>query len=384
MYKKAGVSFGQLSYGYDRGGLRTELSGTFARTGLPGVLATGTYDDSNRLTARGATTYSYDDVGNMISNGTQTFAWNPRGQLTQITGGPVTASFVYDATGRRRQATFNATTTSFLNDGPNVAQDLQGGAAVVTYTNGLRVDSNVARTDSTGTQARVPDALGSTVALTDASGNVATDYTHDPYGNPSTLGAATSNRIGYAGREIDPTGLSYNRNRYYSSALARFASEDPIGMNGGQINRWAYVGNDPFGFRDPYGLCVIGFEPMCGAGSAVKNAISVGGHWVSDTGDSIGNGVGDGFGWVDDHVREPVQGAVLGCVSGVADYVQDPTGGLLDAVQGAEEGAAVSIFDRRCAVGSRCLRWGGRERRRWRASRVRSRGVRNREEWGGL
>ena len=75
----------------------------------------GTYDDANRLTTRGTTTYSYDDVGNMTSNGTQTFVWDPRGQLTQITGGPVPASFVYDATGRRRQAIFNATRSSFLS-----------------------------------------------------------------------------------------------------------------------------------------------------------------------------------------------------------------------------------------------------------------------------
>ena len=199
----------------------------------------------------------------------------------RLPGGSVPASFVYNATGRRRQATFNATTTSFLNDGPNLAQDLQAGSAVATYLNGLAVDSTVATTTSGGTQARLPDALGSTVALTDASGNVVTDYTHDPYGSPATLGAASANRIGYAGREIDPTGLSFNRNRYYNPGLGRFTSEDPIGLGGGQTNRWAYVGNDPFGFRDPYGL------------NRVTDAIGDFGHWVSNTGDNIGNAVAD-------------------------------------------------------------------------------------------
>ena len=257
VFKKTGVTFGQLVYGYDRGGLRTEVSGSFGRTGIPGVLVAGTYDDANRLTLRGGTSYSYDDVGNMTSDGTRTFAWNPRGQLTGITGGSVPAPFVYDAKGRRRQATFNAITSSFLYDGQNVAQDLQAGSAITTYTNGLAIDSTVARADAGGTQARVSDALGSTVALTDAAGNVATDYTHEPFGAVSTLGAATTNRIGYAGREIDPTGLSFNRSRYYNPGLGRFLSEDPIGFAGGQSNLLAYVGNSPFDKTDPFGLCGV-------------------------------------------------------------------------------------------------------------------------------
>jgi RHS repeat-associated protein len=319
VYKKTGTTFGQLNYGYDRGGLRTEVSGTFARTGIPGALATGTYDDANRLTLRGATTYTYDDVGNMTSDGTRTFAWNPRGQLTQITGGTLPASFVYDAKGRRRQAIFNGTLTSFLYDGQNVAQDLQGGSATVTYTNGLAVDSTVARTDAGGTQARLADALGSTVALTDGAGNVATDYTHDPFGTPTTLGAATSNRIGYAGREIDPTGLSFNRNRYYNPGLARFTSEDPIGLNGGQTNLFAYVGNDPIGFSDPLGLRpnFEGFPDVTG--------------WI-----------GDGVGWTDDELRERVQRLAVGCLVGVGNYVV--SGDVLtEAGKGAAGGAAWSI-----------------------------------------
>ena len=298
VFKKTGVTFGQLSYGYDRGGLRTEVSGSFGRTGIPGVLATGTYDDSNRLTLRSGTTYSYDDVGNMTSDGTRTFAWNPRGQLTQITGGSTAAAFVYDAKGRRRQATFNGVATSFLYDGVNVAQDLQAGAAITTYTNSLAIDSTVARTDAGGTQGRLSDALGSTLALTDGAGNVATDYTHDPFGTPYTLGAATTNRIGYAGREIDPTGLSFNRNRYYNPGLARFTSEDPIGLNAGQTNRYAYVGNDPMQFIDPYGL---GYVPcfLC----------------------PVGDAIGDGLGWVDDNIREPAGDMIVSCVFGGKDFV---------------------------------------------------------------
>jgi hypothetical protein len=36
--------------------------------------------------------------------------------------------------------------------------------------------------------------------------------------------------------------------------LQRFASEDPIGLGGGQINLYGYVGNSPTRFSDPRGL----------------------------------------------------------------------------------------------------------------------------------
>ncbi len=55
-------------------------------------------------------------------------------------------------------------------------------------------------------------------------------------------------------RELDPiTGLYYVRNRWYDPVDNRFVSEDPIGLAGG-INTYAYVGNDPMNFRDPWGL----------------------------------------------------------------------------------------------------------------------------------
>ncbi|HEV2147523.1 MAG TPA: RHS repeat-associated core domain-containing protein [Longimicrobiaceae bacterium] len=64
------------------------------------------------------------------------------------------------------------------------------------------------------------------------------------------------NPLRFTAREYDPeTGLYYYRARYYDPALARFISEDPIGLEGG-INPYAYAGNDPVNFTDPFGLCV--------------------------------------------------------------------------------------------------------------------------------
>src|SRR5436305_12558763 len=66
-------------------------------------------------------------------------------------------------------------------------------------------------------------------------------------------GAYKTNAAQIACLKIAPSGLYYNPARYYSPALQRFISEDPIGLSGGG-NAYAYASNDPVNFSDPSGL----------------------------------------------------------------------------------------------------------------------------------
>jgi RHS repeat-associated protein len=57
----------------------------------------------------------------------------------------------------------------------------------------------------------------------------------------------------FTGRLLS-TGSLYNyRSRYYNAESGRFIREDPVGLLGGP-NLYAYVGNSPINFPDPYGL----------------------------------------------------------------------------------------------------------------------------------
>lgn len=132
---------------------------------------------------------------------------------------------------------------------PTVASLTAPANATFAYS----IDEYFGRTDSVGVRNYLTDALGSSVALADGSGATQTEYTYEPFGATTTSGASTNSSFAFTGREIDPTGLYYYRARYYSPALVRFVSEDPIGFAGG-FNVHRYVSNDPVMHRDPMGL----------------------------------------------------------------------------------------------------------------------------------
>jgi RHS repeat-associated protein len=116
------------------------------------------------------------------------------------------------------------------------------------------IDEVFERTDANGVRTPVTDALGSIVALGDASTAVRTRYVYEPFGAASASGEASANRAQYTGRENDGNGLYYYRARYYDPRRQRFVSEDPIGFFGGDTNLYAYVGGMPTRSTDPFGL----------------------------------------------------------------------------------------------------------------------------------
>lgn len=167
--------------------------------------------------------------------------------------GPTSATFAYDGLGRRRQKTLSGTTIDFLYDGLNTVQEQTGGTAANLLI-GLGIDERFLRSTPTETRDLVVDALGSTVALADASGTLQTTYTYEAFGTATVAGAPSTNPYAYTGREDDGTGLHYYRARYYHPALQRFISEDPLAES---RNLYPYARNNPLRYVDPRGEAEI-------------------------------------------------------------------------------------------------------------------------------
>ncbi len=208
-----------------------------------------TYNQNNQLTQWGSANPTYDQNGNVQSDGLNSYSWNSRNQLASMNLGA--DLFAYDSVGRRIGKSIGGVTTNFLYDGANVVQELRSGAVMANLLTG-GIDELFQRSDSSGVSIFLADALGSTIALTNSSGDVATQYTYDPFGGTIATGAASANTNDYSGRELDETGLYFYRARYYDSSIARFLSEDPVRFLA-TTNLYDYVRDDPIIFKDPTG-----------------------------------------------------------------------------------------------------------------------------------
>ncbi|TNY26229.1 hypothetical protein BV497_09855 [Fulvimonas soli] len=300
-YALNGTSLGTLSYGYDTAGRLVQRGGTLGGTAVASATGPGSFDANNRQTVFDGATLSYDADGHLTDDGTRSYVWNARGQLVQVKqGGTATASYAYDALGRRVSKQIDGgAATAYLYDGLDVVQETQGGTQNPLLT-GLGVDERYARNEG-GTRAYfLTDLLGSTVGLTDGSGAWLQQYSYDPYG-VTTATTATSNPYQYTGRENDGNGLYYYRSRYYSPAMGRFLSEDPIGLAGG-LNGYAYVGDQPTDLADPSGNCPWCIGAVIGGGFDLVTQLAANGgnlHCVNwwEVGASAGLGaLGGGFG----------------------------------------------------------------------------------------
>jgi RHS repeat-associated protein len=145
-------------------------------------------------------------------------------------------------------------TTQYLYDGNDIVQEGSGGAVGATYLRSLKIDEALIR-HSSQDEFYHADALGSTLALTNAGGSPVTTYSYEPFGTTIVTGPSL-NSFQYTGRENDGTGIYHYRARYYSPMLQRFVAEDPNELGAGDPNFYGYALNNPLRYTDPTGEIV--------------------------------------------------------------------------------------------------------------------------------
>ena len=194
--------------------------------------------------------------GNMVSDGCTVFEYDSANRLIKADG----HTYTYNAEDVRiRNLCSDADTTYTYNTNCRLSQLLCKTTNGITtkYVYGLGL---IGEEKECCFKTYHFDFRGSTVAITDISGNITDTFKYDTYGK---LVSRTGNSFiifGYNGRDgvvTEDNGLIYMRARYYSPELRRFINADIIHgeiSNAITLNRYAYANGNPVSNVDPFGL----------------------------------------------------------------------------------------------------------------------------------
>ena len=308
-----------VTYVYNADGDRTEV----LNSGTPTSYSS---NDDNEITQGGAETYTYDAKGNLSAitdaMGTTTFTYNSQNQLISISApdGTVTA-FQYSPLGYLAGETVDGTQTSYLVDpaSQSVLSAYSGGSLIADYNYGLGL---VSQTGPSGTGYYDFDASGNTIGITGSSGTYVNQYSYLPFGETTTISATLPNPFQFGGQVGIMTltdGLDYMRARDYVVSTGQFASNDPLGLNGGDTNVRRYTMNQPTDMIDPSGkLCIFYGQPFQNGGPNNFLGYSLG----ASKGISVG---------VSSNVFQATVGIEVGIgttVPGVSPIEEGPTAGI--------------------------------------------------------
>jgi len=208
--------------------------------------------NSQLLQSDGISAYTWDNNGNLLAKGSTNYTWDYDDRLTGISGGSVSASYVYDYQGERIKKTVGGVETGYLYQAEDIIKESSGGV-VTDYLHGIGIDDPVMLDRSGAKSYYFGDGLGSIRELTDTTGTIQNNYSYGAWGELRASSATVGNSYGYTGREFAEEGMYFYRARYLDPGLGRFVSEDPMRFNGG-MNFFGYVGNNPVNYIDPLGL----------------------------------------------------------------------------------------------------------------------------------
>lgn len=248
-------------------------STTFLPAFLAKVSEPFTYDDDGNLLTDSRWSYTYDAENRLIAMETATSVI-PNVDKRRL-------EFTYDYLGRRVRKivrngydgssyTTEVSDTKFVYNGWNCIAALDANnseALVASYFWGMDIAGPGQRAGGIGgllmiqqdTLSYVPayDAGGNVHALIRTSdGSIQATYEYDAFGNTlRELGTyAASNSFRYSTKFTDTeTGLVYFGLRYYSPALGRFITRDPISERGGR-NLYSFASNNPINKWDYLGM----------------------------------------------------------------------------------------------------------------------------------
>lgn len=220
-------------------------------------------DAANQCVKVGDTSLLYDLNGNLTNWNGWAYRYDAFQRLVEVSSnGLPLVCYGYDAQDRRVFRSGGGSRVDWYYDGDSLIEEASdaawGNATVYSDT----VDTPVVMLRGGARYYYLRDWRANIATMTDVSGHPLEQYKYSLYGQTTITdgsglprqGSALGNMWTYAGRQWDPeTGLYHNRNRDYSPELGHFLQRDPAGYTDG-MNPYAYAGDNPLLFSDPYGL----------------------------------------------------------------------------------------------------------------------------------
>jgi RHS repeat-associated protein len=234
--------------------------------------------------------FDYDRLGNLVERTVETqdlaslhastrFQWGENNRLRTVrTPDGTVVRMAYDAFGRRVEKRVNGTRTRTIWAGAQPLQEIvlhPDGDRTIDYLFFPGTPVLLALRDNHQIHYAAFGHRYETLCLTDVDGAVAWQADYDAYGNARIeKGAEIFQPFRLAGHYLDSeTGLHYSAARYYDPRLGRYLSMDPLFLEGGGDNFYAYCDGDPINRIDPHGE--LFFVPIL-IGMAIGAAIGAG------------------------------------------------------------------------------------------------------------
>lgn len=203
---------------------------------------------------------SWDNEGQLLAYGGIHYEFDCKHRLTNVSGsGVLPAQYVYDRADRRLKAVRSGVPTRYIYDiaGNLLAEADADNKITRYYIYGAGLLAMVTPADKV--YCYHYNAIGSTIAITDQEQNLVNKYAYAPFGEILNEEEDIPQPFKFVGRYgvmyEESNGLYYMGARYYDPSDGRFISEDPIGFESGEVNLFAYAGNNPMLVIDPLGLC---------------------------------------------------------------------------------------------------------------------------------